>query len=221
MNRVETWMLVVAASAAVAGPALAAEETRTVAAFTGVEFSGIGRMNVTVGQEQSVTLTGAKKILGRVTTEVKDDTLNVEWHDRNEKRSWLWRFVMPDDHDDDDLTVQITVPRLSKLGVSGAARVNAKGIDSPSMDFSVTGAAKIRADGHADKLSLTISGAGDADLDHLVVKDAVVSISGAGKATIHPTDNLHAEISGVGSIRYEGEPKVTSNISGAGSIRAK
>jgi hypothetical protein len=221
MNRVETWMLVVAASAAVAGPALAAEEIRTVPAFTAVEFSGFGKMNVTVGQEQSVTLIGSTKVLGRVTTEVEGDTLNVKWHDRNEKHSWLWRFVMPDDRDDDDLTVQITVPRLSKVGVSGAAKVNAKGIDSPSMDFSVTGAAKIRADGHADKLSLTISGAGDADLDHLVVKDAVVSISGAGKATVYPKDNLRAEISGVGSIRYEGEPKVTSSISGAGSIRAK
>ncbi len=221
MKRANAWVLAGMMAAAAAGPALAAEETRTVASFTGIQFSGFGKMDVTVGEERSVTLIGSKKLLGRVTTEVKDETLVVEWHDRNESHSWLWRFVMPDSNNDDDLTVKITVPRLNKLGVSGAAKVNARGIESESMDFSVTGAAKIRAEGHADKLSLSISGAGDADLDHLVAKDAVVSISGAGKATVYPKDNLRAEISGVGSIRYEGEPHVTSSISGAGSIKAK
>ena len=221
MKRTGAWVLVAVTAAAMAGPALADEETRTVAAFTGIQFAGFGKMDVTVGEERSVTLHGSKKVLGRVTTEVKDDTLIVEWHDRKESHSWLWRFVMPDSHDDDDLTVKISVPRLNKLGVSGAARINAKGIESESMDFSVTGAAKIRADGHADKLSLSISGAGDADLYRLVAKDAVVSISGAGKATVYPKDNLHAEISGVGSIHYKGEPHVTSSISGAGSIRGK
>ena len=221
MKRANVWLWAAVAGAMMSGTALAAEETRTVGAFTGVEFSGVGKMNVTAGETQSVTLRGSKKALGQVTTDVRGDVLHVEWHSRNEKHSWLWRFVMPDEKDDDDLTVEITAPRISKLGVSGAAKVNAKGIDSETMDFTVSGAAKIYANGRADKLSLSISGAGSADLDRLMVKDAVISISGAGKATVNPKDTLHAEISGVGSVRYEGEPHVTSSISGAGSIRAK
>ena len=223
MNAMKMWILAMATMMAIgaSAPALAAEETRTVPAFSAVLFSGIGKMNVTVGEAQSVTLEGGKKTLAQITTEVQGDTLEVKWHDPKESHGWLWRFAMPDQDDSDKITINITVPKLHKIAVSGAASVVAKGIEADTMDFSVSGAAKIRADGHADKLSVSISGAGAADLDRLVVKEANVSISGAGKADINARERLRGDISGVGSIRYEGEPQVTSSISGAGSIRAK
>ena len=223
MNDMKTWIVAMSVGGAVVAgaPAMAAEGTRTVPAFSAVDFNGIGRMNVTVGETQSLAIVGSKRTLEQVTTTVEDGTLQVKWVDRKEKHGWLWRFAMPDDDDSDKITVNITIPKLHKISVAGAASVVAKGIESDTMDFSVSGAAKIRADGHADKLSLSISGAGSADLDHLVAKEANVSISGAGKADVNARERLRGDISGVGSIRYEGEPKVTSSISGAGSIRAK
>ena len=223
MRVMKAWILAapVACALAVGAPAMAADETRTVPAFSAVDFSGFGKMEITAGETQSVTLIGSAKTLGRVMTDVHDDTLVVKWDQHKERHGWLWRFVMPDEEDKDKLTVKISVPKLHKIGVSGASSVVAKGIDSEVMTVTLSGASKIRADGRADKLALSISGAGEANLDRLVVKDASVSISGVGHAYVYPKDNLTADISGVGAVRYKGEPHVTSTISGAGSVKGK
>jgi hypothetical protein len=217
--RVTPYSLVLFMTAFAAAPAWAAEEVRTVAAFKAVEFSGIGQVDVTAGQDQSVTLIANKKTLEQIVTTVEDGTLKIKWESTRERHSWLWRFVMPDDHDSDRVTIKITAPEVNKVGVSGAAEVNARNIAGDSVEFSVSGAAKIKATGKADRLTVSISGAGDADLDRLEVKDAVVSIAGVGKAQVYPTSTLNATIAGAGEIRYEGEPKVISSISGAGTVR--
>lgn len=221
MNLATPFFLIFVVTAFSAAPVWAAEEVRTVPAFKAVEFSGIGRMEVTAGRDQSVTLLANKKTLERIVTEVEDGTLRIKWESDRERHSWLWRFVMPDDHDGEKVTVRITAPTVTKVGVAGAAEVEAKNIEGEQVAFSVSGAAKIRANGKADKLTVSISGAGDADLDHLESKDAVVSIAGVGKANVHSTGTLNATIAGAGEIRYEGEPHVTSSISGAGSVRAR
>ncbi len=221
MNLAKPFSLVLGVSVFAAAPVWAAEETRTVGAFKAVEFNGVGQVDVTAGQDQSVTLIASKNTLDQIVTEVEDGTLKIKWDSARDRHSWLWRFVMPDDHDRDKVTVKITAPQVTKVGVSGAAQVNARNIEGERVEFAVSGAAKIRANGKADKLTLSISGAGDADLDHLEVKDAVVSIAGVGKAQVYPRDTLNATIAGAGEIRYEGEPHVTSSISGAGSVRGR
>lgn len=220
MNLVKPFSLVLGVSIFTAAPVWAAEETRTVAAFTGVEFNGVGEVDVTAGQDQSVTLIANRKTLEQIVTEVEDGTLKIKWESNRDRHGWLWRFVMPEE-ERDKVTVKITAPRVTKVGVSGAAEVNARNIEGERVEFSVSGAAKIRANGKADRLTVSISGAGDADLDHLEVKDAIVSIAGVGKAQVYPRDTLNATIAGAGEIRYEGEPHVTSSISGAGSVRGR
>lgn len=220
MNLVKPFSLVLGVSVFAATPLWAAEETRTVTAFTGVEFNGVGEVDVTAGQDQSVTLIANRKTLEQIVTEVEDGTLKIKWESNRDRHGWLWRFVMPEE-ERDKVTVKITAPRVTKVGVSGAAEVNARNIEGERVEFSVSGAAKIRANGKADRLTVSISGAGDADLDHLEVKDAIVSIAGVGKAQVYPRDTLNATIAGAGEIRYEGEPHVTSSISGAGSVRGR
>lgn len=219
--RVTPYSLILLMTAFAAAPAWATEETRTVAAFKAVEFNGVGHVDVTAGKDQSVTLIASKKTLEQIVTQVEDGTLKIKWESKRDRHSWLWRFVMPDDHDRDEVTVRITAPQVTRVGVSGAAEVNARDITGDQVEFAVSGAAKIRANGKAERLTVSISGAGDADLDHLEVKDAVVSIAGVGKAQVYPTETLNATIAGAGEIRYEGEPHVVSSISGAGSVRSR
>ena len=202
-----------------AAPVLAKEEVRIVPSFSAVEFDGVAEVDVAAGKDQSVTLDGDQKVLSRITTEVRGDTLEIKVHKKNEGRSWLWRFVMPDDDDSaKDLKIRINVQKITRIGVSGAAKLKATNVESDSMHFAVSGAAEIKADGHADQVTLAITGAGDADLHSLMVNDATVSIAGAGQARVNPKDNLRANIAGFGKISYPGDPKVTSNITGAGSV---
>jgi hypothetical protein len=80
------------------------------------------------------------------------------------------------------------------------------------------GAGSATASGTADSLDLTISGFGDFKGKELHCKDARVSISGAGSATVWVDEDLTAEVSGAGSISYYGSPSVTRQISGVGGV---
>ena len=62
--------------------------------------------------------------------------------------------------------------------------------------------------------------AGDGDLSGLKAREAEVEISGAGKATVAPTDRARLEISGMGEIELLTRPaQLETDISGAGRIR--
>jgi hypothetical protein len=66
-----------------------------------------------------------------------------------------------------------------------------------------------------------MSGASKLDAESLQVKTAELSISGAGKAEVSPSEVLKVAISGAGKVTYIGNPTVEKHISGAGSIRRR
>ena len=47
----------------------------------------------------------------KIVTTVEDGTLKIKWESNRERHGWLWRFVMPDDHDSDRVTIKITAPQ--------------------------------------------------------------------------------------------------------------
>ena len=88
------------------------------------------------------------------------------------------------------------------------------------LEVSSSGGSKLKFTGMANKVDMDVSGAVDIHAFDLQAEIVSLSISGAGDAEINVTKELYAEISGAGTVRYKGDPaKVDSNISGAGSIK--
>ncbi|MDZ7775234.1 MAG: DUF2807 domain-containing protein [Bacteroidales bacterium] len=76
--------------------------------------------------------------------------------------------------------------------------------------------------GRAESVEFDGSGTTSLDALELITNTASISISGAGDARIHATEELSAKVSGAGSIRYTGNPtKINKSISGAGSINKR
>jgi hypothetical protein len=94
-----------------------------------------------------------------------------------------------------------------------------EGLAGGDTRIEIEGAANLKARGHVDGLIVRMSGAGRADLRHLVAKDATVTVDGVGSIHVNATESLDATMNGVGAILYSGSPReVNTAMRGLGTI---
>jgi hypothetical protein len=187
----------------------AASETRPVGSFDAIELEGDARLEITVGEPAEVIVRGASSVIGRTRTQVDGNTLHIEVH----RKDWSWG------KDRQRLTLEIKVPQLRLLQLDGGNDVRLRGFSGGQSSINVRGAARIRASGELDQLTVHLAGAGHADLSRLVVNDAKVTVDGVGSVLVHPKQTLDATMNGVGAILYSGNPsQVNSSMNGLGTI---
>lgn len=207
------------------GSGVATTVTRSLADFNSLVLASSGNVNITPGSTQSVSLTVDDNILEYITTEVHNNTLEIDVDDRVLLSNYT-------------LTVNITMTDLESIVLSGSGSIvgqNQFAVDAVAIILS--GSGNIELDLEADALSNVISGSGaitvtgsathhapvvsgsgtvhafGMDSDNCV---AVVSGSGIIKVTV--ADLLDAVISGSGNIYYKGQPSISKTITGTGHV---
>ncbi len=121
------------------------------------------------------------------------------------------------DHDG----VDITLPgrEFRSFRVSGAADLDAEGLDQDRIELDISGAGRIRASGRVRQAEVDVSGAGHAYLGRLAVEDVEMEVSGAGRGEIAPRERAVLEVSGAGKITLLTDPRMLdTRVSGAGRI---
>jgi len=117
------------------------------------------------------------------------------------------------------ITVEISAPAVSRFDVSSAVRLHLKDIDLDTLSLGVSGAADVDVTGKAHKLDFSGSGASNLDADALVVEDAAISLSGAGRVSAGPTGTVGVNIAGLGMVSLLHQPKTLSKaIAGLGMV---
>jgi hypothetical protein len=207
-----------------------ATEQREVSRFNRVDFRGVGRLILTQGEKQSVTVTAAEVVLPHVRTNVRDGVLIVSLR-------W-WPGMLLRIADMKTLEVQLIVEELAGLKISGAGVVQSREkIQVKEMDIHLSGAGEISLElqgrrigtrltgagsivlwGEAEEQEIHLTGAGSIQAENLVTRSARVHSSGAGECRVHATETLDAKLSGAGSIRYRGNPKIQSRMTGLGTL---
>jgi Putative auto-transporter adhesin, head GIN domain len=179
-------------------------QTRDVAAFTRLKAEDEVDVNLRVGEPRHLRVRAGEKVIDDVRTEVRDGTLYVSYDgpDIREGR----------------LLVEVAAPAVDAIAIDGASDVRVDGLAADALDIRVSGAGDIAAAGRVQRLTLDISGAGDADLAELAAHDARVELRGAGDADVHATARLDAEVSGAGDLAYRGDPSLRQDVSGSGEI---
>jgi len=202
-----------------------------VATFNNIEIDLPVKAVITVqqGAKQEITVNGYENIVKHITTKVTDNKLTIT-SDLDE----TWEV------DCDGLTLQIAVPALAGLSLSGTADAELHGnISGSSFDLKTSGASKVTIDninvtsfssvlsgagslqvkgGNVNKAKYEISGAAKIVAFPMQTMETIATISGAAKAEVTAQEKLSATISGAGVIKYKGHPAVTKDISGAGSV---
>jgi len=188
---------------------------------------------VTLVQGATEGVTVEAPASAHVRTEVRDQTLVVDAQDQ--RRVWQWfsgRGAGRTPH------VTINVRDLNRIEAAGAIKLVADSIKSPDLrldlagacslsirDLQATtfkldgsGATKVEIGGKVMRQEIDLSGAGSYQAAKLESDEAVVGVSGAGKAVVNARNTLTVDISGAGKVEYVGDPKLRQSISGVGKV---
>ena len=181
-------------------------ETRQVDSFDKISLSGSYDIFVRVGEEQTVSLTFDDNLLDLIETDVRRNTLRI-YSDESFSSHRSCR-------------VEITVPSLSDVSISGSGSVKVTNLSGEEFSLSISGSGDAEIDGNVVELSISVSGSGDVDTRNLEAEDADVRVAGSGDVTVYASKRLKAHVSGSGDIDYYGNPeKVSSHVSGSGTIQ--
>jgi putative autotransporter adhesin-like protein len=192
-------------SGGVLGSGVAAAETRPLPAFHSVDLAGSNTVAIRVGSKQSVDVRADDNLIGVVTTVVSGGILVVD-------NVGFFTTKAP-------MRVEITVPALDSVSLTGSGTIDVTGVDSKMFRAELTGSGTISADGTTDRLDATLSGAGDCRLGQLAARDVAARLEGAGRLTVSASRSLDASVAGTGVIGYTGNPsRVTTNVTGTGAI---
>ena len=171
--------------------------------FSSIEAAGVFDIEIAVGGDYSIELSGPEKELSRVTVTEEDGVLILDQSRKKDGRG-----------NREGVDVTISMPSLKGLVISGVAEVEAEGIDAESFKVSLSGVGDVELEGTCGSLSAKLSGVGDLDAQDLSCRDVSVKVSGVGEATVTATESVDADVSGMGSIEVYGSPKEVSKSSG-------
>ena len=127
------------------GSGVAATQQRQLAPFRSVELAGSNNVTIRVGGKQSVLVHADSNLLQRVTTVVHAGRLVIG----NTPGSFTSKSPM---------SVEINMPSLSALRLSGSGNVSATGIKTSSLTMSLPGSGVLHAAGSAMRLTVTVAG---------------------------------------------------------------
>ncbi|MFO1396433.1 MAG: head GIN domain-containing protein [Burkholderiales bacterium] len=223
-------------SKAVRGAPIGGESVvREVPPFTRIDVTGSAEVTLVQGAGESITLPATLPRKSHVDATVRDGTLYI---DANDGLRW-WDLLLGSGgraapvvvafRNLDSITTAggvrlsagtIKVPAL-RISGAGGTQVNIDDLAADQLRVAGAGALKAEIAGKADRLHVSISGAGEYHSAHLVAQDATVTVAGAGKVLVNAQKTLKVTISGAGSVEYVGDPEVTRSVSGAGSVRRR
>jgi len=190
----------------ITGSGIAATQARSLAPFTSVLLAGSNNVAIRVGPKQSVVVHADTNLLRVVTTHVRAGTLVIG----NTPGSFAAKSPM---------SVEVSVPSLNGLTLSGSGNVAVSGVNTPTMTVTLPGSGNLRASGTTTRLNVTISGSGNAELQQLAARDAHAVVSGSGTIWLTASNSLDASVPGSGAIFYRGHPgHLTTTITGSGAI---
>jgi len=209
------------------------QETRPVSGFNRIEINGEANVTLVQGATENVTVDAPSSSLARVRTVVRGGVLVV---DVVESRSvWQWFSgrsasrvprvtIRLRDIERIEAAGAVTVDADSlkgnelRLDLAGACTLRIRDLQATSLRIDGAGATKIAIGGKVARQKIDLSGAGSYQAEKLISDEAVVEVSGAGKAIVNASSALAVDISGAGKVEYLGDPKIKQSISGFGKV---
>jgi hypothetical protein len=155
--------------------------------FSSIDLENVSNVYVLTGKEQSITFTAYENILPYMEADVVGDELVLRFMRNISVNS------------DEEIRVDITIPELEKVTLSGVG------------NFYLSGPTQ-------ESIELEINGVGNIEAFNLPVYSAEIELNGTGNIEVKAKDLLEVDIDGLGNVYYQGEPEIIADINGLGEI---
>ncbi len=181
-------------------------------------------VDVTIGDDPHLTVTGSERALDRLKVEERDGILVIGTTGRGFSLRGLKIELELTALDAlelagaGDIDARFTAAENASIVLRGAGDVDVRGVDAGSLTVRIDGAGDLKVSGTADSAEYRIAGAGEIDASKLAAVDAVAEIDGTGSIRLHATGAVDARTAGIGEIAITGGAEVTRRVDGLGKI---
>lgn len=217
------------ATSTIRGSGNVVAEGRPVRNFDRISLTGVGEVNITQGDEESLTVEADDNLMRYIKTEVRNGTLILGFTDVIRKKN-----IRPSE----PIRFNLSVKELVGLNISGVGDVNIASLDTDRLEIVISGAGDVDVDSlAAEKLVVDINGASDVRLAGRAMEQEVticgvgeyraeglnsesveIRLPGVGSVVVWATDTLDVQIAGMGSVKYYGSPRVIQRTYGLGKV---
>ena len=182
-------------------------QKRHVAPFTSITTEGAFTVEITCQKDQSLEVEGDDNVLEFVTSEVNNNILRLK-NTKNYSTGEPVKF-------------KISVPNIEGIVVSGAGRIDIKGLNNDKFEIATNGAPTITVAGSSKAIDFAINGAGKIDATKLHAARGTVSANGATRIDVDVTDQLEVGVNGPSTVTYKGDPVINKTIRGPGKVEKR
>ena len=202
-------------------------ESRAVSGFTGIALSLPGKLELTLGERESVSISADDNVLPEIETVVERGTLRIRFRGAADVSRFKQIRITVVAKAIDSLAVKgsgdILAPSLRagelKVAIAGSGDVRLPALSATALSVSISGSGDFSADGKADSLTANIAGSGDIKAGKLAAQRVKIAVAGSGVAVVWARDDLSVNVAGSGDVRYYGDPSVQRAIVGSGSVK--
>jgi hypothetical protein len=201
----------------------------SVSGFHSVVLAVHGKLKLSQGNGESVSISGDDNIVPLVEAVVEDGTLTIRWVEKG-RYSTTYK---------NDLEIVVNAKNIDGLAINGSGQIEAgrlkttklnatihgsgdigiAALDTDSLTAAIKGSGSITAAGRADSLDVSVAGSGELLAAKLQSSRVKIDLHGSGEATLQARDELKAVIAGSGQINYYGKPRISSDVAGSGRIK--
>lgn len=182
-------------------------EKRQIAPFTSIMTEGAFDITVACQKDLSLEVEGDDNVIEYVSTEVSNNVLRL-------KNTRSYSVNEP-------VKVKLSVPNLEGLSVSGAGKIEIKGMNNEKFQIDSNGAPAINVSGTTKLIQIHSNGAGKIDTHNLRASRGVVESNGVSRVDLYVADQLDVTVSGPSSVFYQGDPVVNKNVRGPGKVEKR
>ena len=186
-------------------------ELRELPSFTEIDLSGSCDLRIQIGPEQKVEVWGDDNLIDRIRTEVTGgDLLRIDTRGSYSTRRGL--------------RVDITVPHLVRLDITGSGDADISGLDGDDLELNIDGSGDVQLVGTVGYLDIDVQGSGDVRAVDLSAGEIRTKTKGSGDIELEGTAaTLEIELRGSGSIdaRRLVAREASAEIYGSGDISVR
>lgn len=179
-------------------------QTLDLAGFDRIDIGGVFEIDVAVGGDFAVTVSGAPEDIERLDATVENGVLKLD-QDDNRAGKKRWR--------NQGMTAVISLPSLTGFDLAGVASGEVTGVDADEFRVDLAGVGDLTLAGTCGRLDAQVSGVGDLDARALECREVDIDVSGVGEASVYASEAVDATVSGIGSIDIYGSPAAVEKTS--------
>jgi hypothetical protein len=178
-------------------------QTLDLSSFTGFDFQVGGDVTVVPGSTQQVVVRSQENVIDILNRDVINGVWEIGYTQCAEGIG--------------EFSVDITVPELDRVVLSGAGTVNAQ-TEASAIDTILSGAGTVTLSGEATSQQVTLEGSGTVEAFDLTTDETSVVLTGQGTVNVSASEQLNVDLSGAGAVFYKGDPVLNVRITGPGSV---